>query len=51
MQREDTNLTLDEEGLDAVKGFLKRIVNGENETHQEKQQTDIWEPPIDNEVK
>lgn len=50
MQREETDLTLDEEGLNAIKGFLKRVISGESDEPQEQQQPDTWEPPIDNEV-
>jgi hypothetical protein len=49
MQREETELTLDEEGLDAVKGFLQNIVRGKIDKPDEEANPDIWEPPIDNE--
>lgn len=50
MQKIETELTLDEEGLKAVSGFLKRVISGESDTNQEQPQIDTWEPPIDNEV-
>lgn len=50
MQQEETGLTLNEEGLKAVKGFLNRVISKEDDTQQEQPQPDIWEPPIDNEV-
>lgn len=50
---ENTHLTLDERGLDAVKSFLKSVAEVGRETappDQPKETTDTWEPPIDNEV-
>ena len=51
MEAVETDLTLDEQGLNAVKSFLKGVVQGEQEHPPTPQPTPavVWEPPIDNE--
>lgn len=51
-QWENTYLTLDKRGLDAVKSFLKRAADGTPPPKRptlEERQLSLWEPPIDNE--
>lgn len=52
MEAVETDLTLNEEGLDAVAGFLKSVAEEEPVPGSlEKRQLSLfWEPPIDNEV-
>jgi hypothetical protein len=52
MVTEQTPLTLDEQGLDAVGDFLKGVAAGKPAAQSlEDRQLDIpWEEPIDNEV-
>ena len=49
---EETTLTLDERGLDAVNSFLKNVADGKPPPEKpslEERQLSLWEPPIDNE--
>ena len=59
---EPKELTLDERGLNAVSEFLRRIIGkpekrkntlkmSAKDDGEKEKTTDIWEPPIDNEVK
>ena len=52
MEAVKTDLTLNEEGLDAVAGFLKSVAEEKPvpESLEERQLSLFWEPPIDNEV-
>ncbi|MBR6904677.1 MAG: hypothetical protein IKN32_07460 [Bacteroidales bacterium] len=52
MEAVETDLTLNEEGLDAVAGFLKSVAEEKPVPGSlEKRQLSLfWEPPIDNEV-
>lgn len=52
MEAVETDLTLNEEGLDAVAGFLKSVADREPAPRslEERQLSLFWEPPIDNEV-
>lgn len=48
MTKEETELTLDEKGLDAVSDYLRSVTTEKPRT--EKKNEDLWEPPIDNEI-
>ena len=52
MEAVETGLTLNEEGLDAVAGFLKSVAEEKPVPGSlEKRQLSLfWEPPIDNEI-
>ena len=52
MEAVETDLTLNEEGLDAVAGFLKSVAEEKPvpESLEKRQLSLFWEPPIDNEV-
>lgn len=52
MEAVETDLTLDEQGLDAVADFLKSVAEEKPapKTLEERQLSLFWEPPIDNEV-
>ena len=52
MEAVETDLTLDEQGLDAVADFLKSVPEEKPapKTLEERQLSLFWEPPIDNEV-
>jgi hypothetical protein len=58
ISREETDLTLNEQGLQAVKGFLARILHRDDDPglqsirpkNDNSPSPDLWEPPIDNEV-
>ena len=60
ISREETDLTLNEQGLQAVKGFLARILHRDDDPEPPMSDAqkddnpgpspDLWEPPIDNEV-
>lgn len=52
IEAEETDLTLDEQGLSAVNSFFAGVIQGEQEQHSSAQHpsnTAVWEPPIDNE--
>jgi len=60
ISREETDLTLNEQGLQAVKGFFARILHRDDDPEPPQSERpnndtgpspDLWEPPIDNEVK
>ncbi len=48
MRKEETGLTLDEKGLDAVADYLRSVTT--EKPRAEKKKEDLWEPPIDNET-
>ena len=48
MKKEETGLTLDEKGLDAVADYLRSVTT--EKPRAEKKKEDMWEPPIDNET-
>lgn len=48
MTKEETDLTLDEKGLDAVADYLRSVTK--EKPRAEKKKEDLWEPPIDNET-
>lgn len=52
MEAVEADLTLNEEGLDAVAGFLKSVAEEKPVPGSlEKRQLSLfWEPPIDNEI-
>ena len=52
MEAVETDLSLNEEGLDAVADFLKSVAEEKPapKTLVERQLSLFWEPPIDNEV-
>lgn len=52
MDAVETDLTLNEEGLNAVADFLKSVAEEKPapKTLEERQLSLCWEPPIDNEV-
>ena len=61
ISRDETDLTLNEQGLQAVKGFFHSIVLAKKTPEPPMSDAqkddnpgpspDLWEPPIDNEVK
>lgn len=48
--REETDLTLNEQGIDAVGSWLKKAIAKGGQDDEPPHPTDTWEPPIDNEV-
>ena len=53
MEAVKTDLTLNEEGLDAVAGFLKSVAEEKPAPRslEERRLSLFWEEPIDNEVR